>query len=241
MDIEKQLRFLKIYALLMTFACAALFGIVFYKMQHQRFSEIDVERINVRESDGKLRLVISNKMRQHRGIVDGLPLPRKGPREPGFIFFGERGDEIGGLIFESNKDLHGGSLTFDKFRGDQTVQFITDENNDGSYFAGVRMNDQNTPTQELVQKYNEIDKLPTKAAKDEAYRELRNAGKLMVERVKIGRDFDKSAIIKLRDAKGKTRIDMKVGANGEAKLNFLDDAGKVVYSLPPDLNVREKR
>jgi len=54
----------------------------------------------------------------------------------------------------------------------------------------------------------------------------------MTERLKIGRDYDKSAVIKLKDAKGKVRIELKVEANGNSKLNFLDELGKVVYSLP---------
>jgi hypothetical protein len=42
----------------------------------------------------------------------------------------------------------------------------------------------------------------------------------------------------LKDAKGKTRIEMSVEPNGNPKLNFLDENGKVVYSLPEDAKAK---
>lgn len=39
---EKELRHLKIYATLMTFVCAVLFGLVFHKINSGKFDEIDV-------------------------------------------------------------------------------------------------------------------------------------------------------------------------------------------------------
>lgn len=220
----------------MTLVCAVLFGLVFKKINIRKFDEIDVERINVVETDGKLRMVISNQLRQHPGVMDGITYDeRKGKRPPGLMFFNEKGDELGGLVFDGNTGKgQGGSLTFDKFRGDQTIQFIHEEETDESYFAGLKMSDQNMPLNELVNKQKEISKLPTKEAQDSAYRALREQGLLMTERLRIGKDYDKSSIIKMKDAKGKVRIELKVEASGSSKLNFLDEAGKVIYSLPPD-------
>lgn len=233
--IENELRFLKIYAVASTLIGAVLFALVFKAANSRSFDEIDVERINVVETDGKLRMVLSNKARQHPGIVDGVTYDeRKGKRPPGLMFFNERGDEVGGLVFDGNIGSgQGGSLTFDKFRGDQTVQFIHEEKPDESYFAGLKMSDQNTPINDLINRQNEISKLPTEEAQNEAYRALREQGLLMTERLRIGRDYDKSSIIRMNDAEGKTRIELKVEANGDAKLRFLDEFGKAVYSLPP--------
>jgi len=36
----------------------------------------------------------------------------------------------------------------------------------------------------------------------------------------------------MSDAKGKPRINMSVAADGNPKLEFLDEMGKVIYSLP---------
>ena len=234
--IERELRFLKIYAGVATLVCAVLFGLVFKAMSAKRFAEIDVERINIVEADGKLRMVLSNKVRQHPGTMDGITYDeRRGKRPPGLMFFSEKGDEVGGLVFDGGTGSgQGGSLTFDKFRGDQTIQFIHDEEPNETYFAGLKMNDHNMPLNDLVNKQKEISQLPTKEAQDSAYRLLREQGVLMTERLRIGKDYDKSSIIKMKDAKGKVRIELKVEADGGAKLNFLDELGKVIYSLPPD-------
>ena len=233
--IEKEVRFLKIYAVVSTLICAALFTLLFKSVNARKFDEINVERINVVESDGKLRMVLSNKVRQHPGVMDGVTYhERKGERPPGLMFFNEKGDEVGGLVFDGNTSAgQGGSFTFDKFRGDQTLQLIHEEEPSGSYFAGLKINDQNTPLNELINKQKEISKLPTKEAQDAAYRTLREQGLLMTERLKLGKDYDKSSIIKMKDAKGKVRIELRVEADGNAKLSFLDELGNVVYSLPP--------
>ena len=70
--LEREVRFLKAYAAIATLACAVLVLTAFtLRSARQKFKEIDVERINVVEKDGKLKMVISNKERQHPGVVDG--------------------------------------------------------------------------------------------------------------------------------------------------------------------------
>ena len=142
--IEKEVRYLKIYAVVSTLLFAVFLLSAFAVVSKKKFEEIDVERINVVEKDGKLKMVISNKERQHPGTMDGKYYKeREGQRPAGIIFFSEKGDEIGGLVFDGDTGKgQGGSLTFDKFRGDQTIQFTHAEDADGKYFAGLRVNDQ---------------------------------------------------------------------------------------------------
>ncbi len=47
-------------------------------------------------------MVISNRERQHPGMVDGKLIPREFARPPGLIFLSHGGDECGGLIFDEN-------------------------------------------------------------------------------------------------------------------------------------------
>src|SRR5207245_4518780 len=131
--IEKEVRYLKIYAVVSTLLFAVFLLSAFAVVSKKKFEEIDVERINVVEKDGKLKMVISNKERQHPGTMDGKYYKeREGQRPAGIIFFSEKGDEIGGLVFDGDTGKgQGGSLTFDKFRGDQTIQFTHDEDADG--------------------------------------------------------------------------------------------------------------
>ena len=239
--IEKEVRYLKIYAVVSTLFFAVFLLSAFAVGSKKKFEEIDVERINVIEKDGRLKMVISNKERQHPGIIDGKYFKeREGQRAAGMIFFSGKGDEIGGLIFDGdNGKGQYGSLTFDKFRGDQTIQFLHGEEADGKYFAGLKMNDQNMPLMEFIAKQEEISKLP-KEEQAAAWQKVPNNGQLMPNRVLIGRDYDKSSVIRLKDEKGKTRIEMSVQANGIPQLNFLDDNGNVVYRLPDESKVVKK-
>lgn len=239
--LTKDVRFLKMYAGIITILFGVMLFSAFSVSKNAKFDEIDVERINVVEKDGKLKMVIANKARQHPGMMDGKYWKeREGQRAAGMIFFSERGDEIGGLIFDGNdKEGQYGSLTFDKFRSDQTIQFLHGENAEGKYFAGLKMNDQNMPLTDFINKREEINKLPTQEAKDAAYKEMRDKGQLMINRLSLGRGRDKSAFIDLNDAKGKTRISISVEENGNPKLNFLDENGKVVYSLPEDAKAKK--
>lgn len=236
--VEKELRVLKVCVGILALLCTVLFGLFLKVTSTTKFNEINVRRINIVEPDGKLRMVISNQSQQHPGSMDGITYDdRKGKRPPGMMFFNERGDELGGLVFDGNTEKgQGGSLTFDKFRGDQTIQFIHEEDKNGNYFAGLKINDQNMPLNDLLNKQKEISKLPTKEAQDAAWRDLREQGLLMIERLRIGKDNDKSSIIKMKDAKGKVRIELKVEASGNPKLDFFDEFGKIIYSLPPDSN-----
>src|SRR5262245_50172581 len=102
--LERDVRFLKIYAAFATLLCVVVLfsAFAYQENRKQKFEEIDVERINIVEKDGKLRMVISNRERQHPGVVDGKIMPRPNGRPPGMIFFNHRGDEAGGLIFDEN-------------------------------------------------------------------------------------------------------------------------------------------
>lgn len=232
--LEKEVRFLKLYAGFATLLCAVFLLPAFaFQSKKQRFEVIDVERINIVEKDGKLKMVISNKDRQTPVIVDGKTLPQEGGRPAGMIFFNDKGDEIGGLVFRGDTgEGQYSSLTFDKFRGDQTIAFQHLENSNGDYFAGLSFNDVNTPTVELVAKMEAIKRLPNEAARSAAIKEMRERGELMVNRLAVGKGRDKSAFMSLSDAKGKPRVRISVAAGGDPKIDFLDEAGKVTYSLP---------
>ncbi|HQU84438.1 MAG TPA: hypothetical protein PKY59_14975 [Pyrinomonadaceae bacterium] len=234
--VEKEVRFLKIYTAIITIIFLVFLLTAFTVNKSKKFDEIDVERINIVEKNGKLKMVISNKERQHPGTMDGKYYKeREGQRPAGMIFFSEKGDEIGGLIFDGNTgEGQGGSLTFDKFRGDQTIQITHQENKDGNYYAGLNINDENMALTDRIAKLKEIEKLPTKEEQKAAYQKMQDNGEFLVNRLFIGRGRDKASYIELNDAKGKTRISLSVEPNGNPKLNFLDENGKVIYSLPED-------
>lgn len=71
---------------------------------------------------------------------------------------------------------------------------------------------------------------PEKTAAMQALRETSGGA----ERLMVGRDREQAAVIRLSDAKGKPRLKLSVDAAGLPKLQFLDQTGKVTFSLPQD-------
>lgn len=230
--LTKDVRFLKIYAGIITILFGVMMFSAFSVSKNESFDEIDVKRINLKDDDGKLRMVIANKDRQHPGMVDGKETPRK--RDvAGMLFFNDKGDECGGLIFSK---LDSGeqyvSLTFDKSRADQTVALQHLENSQGKYWAGLVFNDENIDLPTRIAKMEEIKKLPDEAARKAAYQAMRDKGEFLVQRLAIGKGRNSASLLEMSDAKGKPRISMSVEPNGNPKLEFLDENGKVIYSIP---------
>jgi hypothetical protein len=232
--LEKEVRFLKVYAVVATLFCAVFLLSAFaIQSKKQKFEEIDVERINVVEKDGKLKMVISNSERQHPGLMEGKSIPRRRPA--GLLFFNDVGDECGGLYFYGNeKNGQALGLSFDKFRSDQTIQVQYREGSDRKYYAGLVVWDRNNDSVwDMVARSQEIDKMPNGPEKEATMKAFRSTEGWGIERVSVGKDRDQAAAIRLADPKGRMRIKMSVDATGTPRLEFLDENRKVIYSLPP--------
>ncbi|MGA9994638.1 MAG: hypothetical protein WBP93_04440 [Pyrinomonadaceae bacterium] len=232
--LEKEVRFLKIYALIATLFCAVLFLSGFVTQnKKQKFEEIDVERINVLDKDGKLRMVISNKDRQHPGIAEGKVIDRE-RKVAGILFFDQVGDECGGLLFDENGGKgHFVSLTYDKVHHSETMRLQHLESDDGQYSAGLEIWDRaNLRLSESLANWERIKKMPEGAEKQAAMKRFMDNGEDGAQRIVVKKLRDKTALISLADTKGKPRIKMSVAPDGTPKLDFLDENGKVTYSLP---------
>ncbi len=55
----------------------------------------------------------------------------------------------------------------------------------------------------------------------------------------FGKSRDKTSLIMLNDGKGKPRMKISVAVDGTPKLDFLDENGKVIYSLPEDAKAKK--
>src|SRR5688500_15291621 len=123
--LRRELRFLRAYAFATSLLLAGLsIAAIQQAKTSATFSEITVERPNVVDANGTLRLVISNKDRMHPGILDGKTIERPRP-VAGLLFFNDRGDEVGGLTF-TGQEINGrgqanAGIMFDQFRQDQTI------------------------------------------------------------------------------------------------------------------------
>ena len=232
--LEKQVRILKTYAVVATIICAVFVLAAFTtQSRKQKFEEIDVERINVVEKDGQVKMVISNKERfpGPGNIVTGKFGTRSGLKAPGILFYNEKGDECGGLIYVSNeqdgKYVAGTLLTFDKYNGDQVLGIKFEEAN-GKRTVGFNVWDQPDVTvDEQNKNWDEAQKLPPGPKRDALKQQASGQ-----QRVFIGRSNDRSATVTLFDPNSRPRIRMVVGPDGEPKLEFLDVRGKVIQTLP---------
>jgi hypothetical protein len=201
-----------------------------------RFEEIDVERINVVESDGTVRLVISNSARQADAVIAGRVIAPGRGRPAGMIFFNQQGDEVGGLIFSGREGQNGpiasGSLTFDQYQQDQTVQLQYVEQN-GRRRAGLAVIDR--PARPLTDYVDLVARREATTNGDEraaVQREIDAFGQAK-QRMYVGKNLDGDATLTLADAQGRNRLSLSVDAAGAARIAFLDEAGNVVREIVP--------
>jgi hypothetical protein len=198
-------------------------------MATQRFEEIDVERINVREPDGTLRATIASNARQPDPVLEGTPDDRTGSRGAGMLFFNDEGFECGGLVFGGKDGEASASLTFDRYGTDQIVQFAYGER-EGMYEAGMVVMDRPaTPITDLIEEQRRIKRLP----QEEQTAAIERMSEGLAARIVIGRGPDGRAGVLLNDSKNRPRIRLEVDGNDEPRLQFLDADGNVTFSLPP--------
>ncbi|HEV8238141.1 MAG TPA: hypothetical protein VGS57_02090 [Thermoanaerobaculia bacterium] len=199
-------RFLVVYSGVLTVVLAGTVLLAAAPAKHPSFDEIDVQRINVVEPDGTLRLVISDRTRLPGVYVHGKETASEPRPYAGLIFLNDEGSENGGLIFAGHKNEKGevadagGSLTFDRYGASQEVQLM-----------GV--NDHEVRRAGLIIR----DSPP---------------GGPNQRRVFVGRGDDGVAQLALADAGGKQRLVLKVAPEGAASIQFLDSDGKVLQELP---------
>jgi hypothetical protein len=239
-SLRRQLRFLQGYvalsSLAIVFLAVAALGPPAQPAQGQKIDELTVQRLNVVDANGTLRLVISNKDRMHPGVMDGVTINRPRP-VAGLIFFNDEGDEVGGLAY-SGEERDGqrrasAQLAFDQLKQDQTVAISYSENN-GQRSAGLQVWDRSdTRLSELIRKLNDANALTGPAAREKAVQAARASAPPGPRRVFVGKSGDKAATVSLADASGKPRLVLKVDADGAASVDFLDADGKSVRRLGP--------
>jgi hypothetical protein len=181
----------------------------------QNLGEITVERINVVDKDGTLRMVIADKDRMHPGVLDGKVIDRARP-VAGVIFFNDEGDEVGGLTY-SGKIANGqraaqAGITFDQLKRDRSDR----------------------PLSELIDKLNAANRLTDPNQREAAIRAARADAPPAPRRVFVGKNAEKAATIALADANGKPRLTLTVDAAGNPRIESLDENGKVVQRWPAE-------
>src|SRR5688572_1076545 len=176
---DNDIRFLKRYAIGSTTVILLMAATAFVRQpQKQKFTEIDVERINIVEPDGDLRTVISNRPRSIGPIYKGKPFGYPGGTRPGIIFFNDEGTENGGLTLRGQRAPDGTyqagtHMAFDQFDQDQIVVLNYSDNN-GDRQAGLEFRDRwNKPINEFAAELDSVNRMPDGPAKTAALARLR--------------------------------------------------------------------
>jgi hypothetical protein len=225
----RQIKTLQIYAGLLTVA-VILLGLL-HVLQANRtphFKELDAERINIVEQDGKLRMVISNQKEQHSGAMDGKNLSHR-ERPAGMIFFNDEGDECGGLIFDGSRK--GASMTYsiDQYKNDQIMQLQYSQDKDSRAY-GFKLWDRpdDFTLSQLIQTVDSLNQLHDSVAYNSGLAKLKAGGQLGSERLYLGKSDDNQVGLRIKDKKGRTRIRLGLDSTNNIVFQAFDSTGRPV-------------
>jgi len=243
LKMHRDIKILKMFTAILTLLLLLTVGYTLQLKKNDVFKEITVQRINVVENNGMTRMVISNKDLSPEVLFHGKGLtpPISGQNRPGLIFYNDEGTENGGLVFMGHTDSNGkysatGHFSFDQYNQNQ-VLYLQYADNNGHQNTGLHIDDwQDKPTfSQFREKYKNAQKLPNGPEKDSLLKRLMQPKieqRAFAQRVFVGKDGDKNAMVILADRNGKPRLQLVVDSNGTSKINFLDKYGHITFSLP---------
>jgi hypothetical protein len=247
-QMNKELVFLRSFGIATALGVIVLASSAFKKIGNQRFAEIDVERINIIEKDGTVKMVITNVDRFPNGkdSLNNRPTNVDRKKRSGMLFFNEDGIECGGFIYDGQKkaDGHsaGMSLTYDQYDGDQVMQLLTQDYKQGGQrrvssslvFSDRPVNEtqfgQDKIWEELIS-LRKTDPATYKKKYDEYLAKGLVGG---APRIMLGQTGSRNNGLFLNDDKGKPKAMFYVDEKNEAKLKFFDDKGNVIASFPSE-------
>jgi hypothetical protein len=225
---------------------AALCINLWHPFIHQRVGVLDAQQINIRESDGTLKAVLSNSagftsMGGERAKQPG------GVPFSGLMFYNQEGDEEGGLIYRG-KAIPGGqdadvTLTMDQYRQDQNIYLHHEEHKDAkgrSIDDGLTINSRPDHAQikDEYATYEAMDKLSGDAREALKLKSLQE-GKISTRRLFVGDRrgvksnvaYDDAGLF-IKNRWGRDAIKLYVDYDNKPHLEIYDPLGNtVVYEL----------
>jgi hypothetical protein len=203
-----------------------------------RFDELTVGRLNIIEPDGTPRMIIAS-----RAKFPGVPIRGKEVAHPnrsdvaGILFVDDEGTENGGLVQTGQLDPTGKvaaalSLTFDRFRQDQVVQLMLDEDGD-DVTGGLVLNDLPSykvfSIEDALRLSTQISGM-SKAEQEAIWKQQKAMGHTSRRRGYLGIRKGVSQLV-LHDPQGRPRLTLAVSETGEPSLVLLDETGHTVRSI----------
>ncbi len=206
-NLERDVKVLKIYAVFLTIAFSILIFSGFQsRPKSQTFDEINVQRINIVDSQGRKFLVLSNKEKFPLPVIAGKEYPRN-INPSGIVFYDETGTECGGIAVATLPGVRRTAIIFD-YSNTEAIGFSVYETKDGKYGAGFAIQDRNPLDSDIMK-----------------------VGTEGTNRISLDND-NKNAEISISDTKGNTRIRLLVDSTDAPSIQLLDDKGKVISAWP---------
>ncbi len=235
-SIRREMRLLRIYAVVSTlFAAVALLGAA-AAVREVSFDTLTVHRINIMDREGKLAMVIASHDDAPAPIVHGYRVTRQqgNNTDNGIILFNNLGDEQGGLSWHASADRSqsGDYLSFDTANTDQLIH-VEDGDENGRHYAQIvgwdRAPNAATLLLPLIRQLGAAKTADERAA---VRKRMYGLGIRAPERFRLGYGRDGDAVLVLSDKSATPRIKLFVTPSGDAKLQFLDAAGRVTAQYP---------
>lgn len=204
------------------------------------------ERLEIVEPDGRLAFVLANSHHPAPATLDGQVVmggQEEERRMPTFIFFDGKGDEVGGMLFQTGDGEDGPSamrhLSLDGYKQDQTVVLAHYQNPNGS-LSGLLVSDRPHDLS-ILDAQRELGVAPGATRQElqaaimalpEEGRQERLTDLFGVNRLFVGSARNGDAVLSLNDGRGRTRLVVGVPLEGSPYIRILDDDGDVVVELP---------
>lgn len=220
-------------SLLVLFLCVS-----FYKPSDKI---ITVERLNIVEPNGKLRMVLTNKAMSPGNLEYGKEFIKGGLRS-GMIFYNDEETECGGLVYDGITDSNSkeysanGHLSFDQYNQNQVV-YLSYYDENGKRQMGLSVDEwQTKPSfKEWRDQIGRIyEQTSDTALQRSLYQKLLYPAperRAYSRRVFLGRDEDANAALVLFDQLNRVRLEIKVDSLGTAAIVFFDEKGRVVKTI----------
>jgi len=244
MNIQKEIKILRAFTALSIGAALFVTLSGFKSEKNTRLETLDVERINIVESDGTVKMIITNVERFPTGTekVNGDTLNERRKKRAGMLYFNEEGTEAGGFIYDGQKNADGHSagmsLTFDQYNGDQVMQILTTDVKraekrhikSGLMFSDRAEHETQDSAKQVMKELAAIDDKAQRREKLKYYREQGLVGG--APRVLLGKTHSKNNGLFLFAKDGSPRAHFYVDDNDQVKLEVLNKQGEVVSSWP---------
>jgi len=243
-NLNRELVILRTFTICTVAVITTLLLLAFKTKENQKFGTIDVERINIVESDGTVKMIITNVEEFPNGTatVNGREVTKDRKKRSGMLFFNEDGIECGGFIYDGAKDENGHSsglsLTYDQYDGDQVMQLKTIDFKKGEermVSSSLIFNDrtENLTQQEVTQVMQEIELIEDKKLRIQKYKEYADQGLIgATPRIVLGKTGSQNNGLFLFGENGETKAMFYVDRHNNVKLEVYDDEGKITNSWP---------